>query len=67
MLIKQFIFDRKYKITFHSIKTVREKDSLALSSRNSLLSKESRLIVPTLYDTLKNAIIELKKFQISRR
>ena len=62
MLIKQFIFDKKYEITFHSIETVREKDSLALSSRNSLLSKESRLIVPTLYDTLKNAIIELKKF-----
>ena len=61
MLIKQFIFDRKYKIIFHSIKTVREKDSLALSSRNSLLSKEARLIAPTLYNTLKNAIIELKK------
>ena len=43
------------------VETVREKDSLALSSRNSLLSKESRLIVPTLYDTLKKAISRIKK------
>ena len=40
---------------------MREKDSLALSSRNSLLSKEARLIAPTLYDTLKNAISRIKK------
>ena len=42
MLIKQFISDKNYKINFHSVETVREQNSLALSSRNSLLNSAAK-------------------------
>ena len=61
MLIKQFISDKNYKISFHSVETVREKNSLALSSRNSLLNSAAKKIASTLFEILKEAIVELKK------
>ena len=61
MLIKQFISDKNYKINFHSVETVREQNSLALSSRNSLLNSAAKKIASTLFETLKEAIVELKK------
>ena len=61
MLIKQFISDKNYKINFHSVETVREQNSLALSSRNSYLESAAKEIASTLFKTLKEAIIELKK------
>tara|TARA_B100000767_G_scaffold130192_1_gene123650 strand:+ start:117 stop:956 length:840 start_codon:yes stop_codon:yes gene_type:complete len=62
ILIKQFILDKNYQINFHSIETVREQNSLALSSRNILLKSKSKVIASTLFKTLKDAIVELKKF-----
>ena len=62
ILIKQFILDKNYQINFHSVETVREQNSLALSSRNSLLKSGSKEIASTLFRTLKDAIAELKKF-----
>ena len=62
ILIKQFISDKNYQICFHSVETVREQYSLALSSRNSLLKPESKVVASTLFKTLKYAIVELKKF-----
>ena len=61
ILIKKFISDKNYKICFHSVETVREQNSLALSSRNSLLNSEAKKIATTLFITLKEAILELKK------
>ena len=61
MLIKQFISDKNYKINFHSVETVREQNSLALSSRNGLLNTAAKKIASTLIETLKEAIVELKK------
>jgi pantoate--beta-alanine ligase len=61
MLIKQFISDKNYKISFHSVETVREQNSLALSSRNSLLNSAAKKIASTLFEILKEAIVELKK------
>ena len=61
MLIKQFISDKNYKINFHSVETVREQNSLALSSRNSLLNSTAKKIASTLFETLREAIVELKK------
>ena len=62
ILIKQFISDKNYQICFHSVETVREQNSLALSSRNRLLKLESKEAASTLFKTLKFAIVELKKF-----
>ena len=42
ILIKQFISDKNYKINFHSVETAREQNSLALSSRNRLLSSSAK-------------------------
>jgi pantoate--beta-alanine ligase len=61
VLIKQFISDKNYKINFHSVETVREQNSLALSSRNSLLSSTAKKVATTLFETLKEAIVELTK------
>ena len=61
MLIKQFISDKNFKIYVHSVETVREQNSLALSSRNSLLKSEAKKIASKLFKTLKEAIVELKK------
>jgi pantoate--beta-alanine ligase len=61
MLIKQFISDKNYKISFHSVETVREQNSLALSSRNSLLNSAAKKIASTLFEILKETIVELKK------
>ena len=41
-------------------KTVREKDGLALSSRNSYLSEKERAIAPILYATLKSVSQDLQ-------
>ena len=61
VLIKQFISDKNYKINFHSVETAREQNSLALSSRNSLLNSAAKKIASTLFETLREAIVELKK------
>jgi len=61
MLIRQFISDKDYKIIFHSVETVREKNSLALSSRNNLLKTKSKVGASGLFKTLQEAIIELQK------
>ena len=61
ILIKQFISDKNYKINFHSVETAREQNSLALSSRNRLLNSAAKKIASTLFEILKEAIVELKK------
>ena len=61
MLIKKFILDKRYEITLHPIETVREDNSLALSSRNNLLRPQSKVTASTLYKTLKDTIKDLKK------
>ena len=61
MLIKQFISDSKYNMTCHGIETVREKDLLALSSRNNLLSSKDKMMASTLYKILLEAIDQIKQ------
>jgi pantoate--beta-alanine ligase len=47
--------DLDLKITVVGVPTVREKDGLALSSRNVYLSPAQRAVAPVLYRTLKNS------------
>ena len=43
------------------VKTVREKDGLAMSSRNAYLSPEERAVAPTLYRALSDSAARIKK------
>ena len=63
MLIKQFILESKYNMTCHAIETVREKNLLALSSRNNLLSSKDKLMASMLYKILLEAIGEIKEIK----
>jgi len=63
MLIKQFILESKYNMTCHAIETVREKNLLALSSRNNLLSSKDKLMASMLYKILLEAIDEIKEIK----
>ena len=47
--------DLDLKVTVVGVPTVREKDGLALSSRNVYLSPAQRAVAPVLYRTLKNS------------
>ena len=63
LLVKNFI-ENKYNTRVHLCKTVREKNKLALSSRNSLLNKKSFIesgIITKKLLRLKNKINENKK------
>lgn len=51
-IIKKMAKDLNLDIAIKSIPTAREKDGLAMSSRNAYLSKEERDIAPTLYKGL---------------
>ena len=49
IVIKKMVKDLNLKVKVIGLPTVREKDGLAVSSRNKYLSKEERKIAPTLY------------------
>ena len=65
-LIKKHIMKRKIKTKIIGCKTVREKNSYALSSRNKRLSKKERLIATKVYQTLSQEKIKLKKININK-
>lgn len=58
LIIKQLVKDLKLPIQVIGVPTVREKDGLALSSRNTLLSPTGRSKAATLYRALKEAYDE---------
>ena len=51
-VIRRMVRDLKMPVSIVSHATVREEDGLALSSRNRLLSPESRLLAPRIYQAL---------------
>ena len=54
-IIKKMVSDLDLDIKIISCPTIREKDGLALSSRNKYLLKEERENAPIIYETLKKA------------
>ena len=51
-VIRKMVEDLNLPIMIESVATVREKDGLAMSSRNGYLTAEEREIAPDLYETL---------------
>jgi pantoate--beta-alanine ligase len=60
-VVRQMAKDLDLPLKVIGIPTVREKDGLALSSRNVYLSAEERSIAPKLYRVLKTAAARIKK------
>jgi pantoate--beta-alanine ligase len=60
-VVTQVAKDLDLPVKVVGIPTVREKDGLALSSRNAYLSAEERAVAPTLARVLKSAAARIKK------
>jgi pantoate--beta-alanine ligase len=60
-VVTQMAKDLDLPVKVVGIATVREKDGLALSSRNAYLSAEERAVAPTLARVLKSAAARIKK------
>jgi pantoate--beta-alanine ligase len=61
MVISTLVKDLSFQIQLVCHPTIREKDGLALSSRNLRLSSDERAIAPLIYKCLQSAVSELKK------
>jgi len=59
-VVTQMAKDLDLAVKIVGVPTVREKDGLALSSRNAYLSESERERAPTLYRTLKTAAADIK-------
>ncbi len=55
LLIRRLVLDLCFPIDIVAVPTVRERDGLALSSRNAYLGTAERVIAPRLYQALKEA------------
>ena len=64
-MIKNLNAQKKLNITIVGCPIVREKDGLAMSSRNSLLSPEQRKAAPVIYATLQNLNEKYLKCEVS--
>jgi len=61
IILRKMVIDLNIQITIHVLPTVREKDGLALSSRNIYLTDEERKAAPLLYKGLCWAVDAYKK------
>jgi pantoate--beta-alanine ligase len=60
-VVRQMAKDLDLPLKVIGVKTVREKDGLALSSRNAYLSAEERAAAPTLYRVLQASAARIKR------
>ena len=60
-VVTQMAKDLDLALKVVGIKTVREKDGLALSSRNAYLSPAERSVAPVLYRVLRASVVRIKK------
>ncbi len=63
-VIKAMVTDLSMNLQIHGVPTVRDPDGFALSSRNQYLTKENRVIAPTLYQCLQDMV---ENIQLGRR
>lgn len=61
MLIRRMVVDLNIPVEVVGVKTIRESDGLAMSSRNSYLSVVERSKAPLLYKTLKGLVFTIKQ------
>ncbi len=59
LVIKRMVRDLNIPVSIVGGPTVREKDGLALSSRNQYLTKEQRVTAPILYRTIKDVATDI--------
>lgn len=59
-IIKRMVRDLNFPVRIVSHPTVRERDGLALSSRNAYLSREERVQAPVVYQTLTEAAAKVR-------
>jgi pantoate--beta-alanine ligase len=59
-VVRQTAKDLDLPLKVIGVKTVREKDGLAMSSRNAYLSAGERSVAPVLYRVLKNCAVRIK-------
>ena len=64
-VIRRMVSDLKIPVKIVGYPTVREEDGLALSSRNRLLSPESRLVAPRIYQALIASAMEAEAGETS--
>lgn len=65
-IIKRMVHDLNIPIEIIPVEIVREKDGLAMSSRNLLLTPEHRSEAPVIYDTLSKAVGLLNEYSIDQ-
>lgn len=61
LIVKKMVKDLNFPVKIVAVETVREKDKLAMSSRNTYLDSEKRRRALVLYQSLKLAEEEIKK------
>jgi pantoate--beta-alanine ligase len=59
VLISRMALEFNIPVEIEMVKTIRETDGLAMSSRNRYLSKEERKIAPELYRSLENVLLKI--------
>ena len=64
-VIRRMVRDLRMPVTIKGCRTVREKDGLALSSRNRFLSRENRSMAPRIYQTLKARSMDVAGGEVS--
>ncbi|KAA3615968.1 MAG: pantoate--beta-alanine ligase [Calditrichaeota bacterium] len=66
-VIRRMVEDLHFNIEIRSCPTVREKDGLAMSSRNANLTKKARAAAPVLFRALNLAKVAIEKGEISSK
>jgi len=65
VVLKQMVMDLNFPVSVRVVPTSREKDGLAMSSRNVHLSSQERAEAPVLYKSLKFALTQIKSGESS--
>ncbi len=67
IVIKRLVKDLNFPVQIIVSPTIREADGLAMSSRNTYLSKDERAVAPTLFHALEEAKLAIAKGERNRK